>query len=314
MNIREATIPVGKTRSGKPLKSFAGVTIHNTGNHDAGADANANARYLYNNAATNIAGFHYVVDEKEAVCTIPENEIAEHSGRRAGNDTTVSIEICDNQDGNILIATEIAAQLAAEILLRHGQTKAIWKENLFQHNDWSGKNCPEDIRAGKPYDWDTFISRVNAWMSEEAPPAREAAPAEGLQVGRLLSYKCTVKSTLNFRPGPSTSGKPLGVFRAGEVLTVMFVCGDWVQVYAQGKVGYVAKDYVTFNKPLGGDDVRALQEALKASGSNPGTVDGIFGQKTAAAVTDTQEKKGLSVDGVAGKQTTTALGGTWTGK
>ena len=188
MNIRNAVIPKGVTRRGRPLKSFAGVTIHNTGNHDAGADADANARYLYNNASSNIAGFHYVVDKDEIICTIPENEIVEHSGTRAGNDTTVSIEICDNRDGNILAATENAAQLAADILKRHGKNQSVWKTNLFQHNDWSGKNCPEDIRAGNPYGWDTFVSKVNAWMnaSTEPPVVTDAPPT--FHISKILKY------------------------------------------------------------------------------------------------------------------------------
>ena len=188
MNIRNAIIPIGVTRRGRPLKSFSGVTIHNTGNHDAGANADANARYLYSNASTNIAGFHYVVDKDEIVCTIPENEIVEHSGTRTGNDTTVSIEICDNRDGNILAATENGAQLAADILKRHGMTQAVWKTNLFQHNDWSGKDCPEDIRAGNPYHWDAFVSKVNAWMNASTQPPVVTDSPPTFHISKVLKY------------------------------------------------------------------------------------------------------------------------------
>jgi len=63
-----------------------------------------------------------------------------------------------------------------------------------------------------------------------------------------------------------------------------------------------------------GDDVRRLQYLLnrKLSPSPRLTVDGIFGNKTAAAVRRFQKLKELEVDGVAGKNTWRALGVSWT--
>lgn len=55
-----------------------------------------------------------------------------------------------------------------------------------------------------------------------------------------------------------------------------------------------------------GDDVRRLQESLNQQGYNL-AVDGIFGSNTQAAVRDYQSKNGLTVDGIAGNQTMTAL-------
>lgn len=63
-----------------------------------------------------------------------------------------------------------------------------------------------------------------------------------------------------------------------------------------------------------GADVLAVQKALKAAGFNPGALDGIFGKQTQAAVKAFQKAKKLTVDGIVGKQTCTALGGRWTGK
>lgn len=33
-------------------------------------------------------------------------------------------------------------------------------DHLFQHNHWTGKDCPYDIRRNNPYDWNTFVSKV----------------------------------------------------------------------------------------------------------------------------------------------------------
>ena len=190
MNIRLALIPIGVTRKGTMLGSFTGVTIHNAGNRDAGANADAIARDLYNNAANNITGFHYAVDGVEIVCAIPETEVAEHCGTRKGNDATVSIEICCNADGDGLAATELGAKLAADILKRHGHKKAVWKGNLFQHNDWSGKDCPEDLRRGEPYGWDTFVEKVNTWMSAAAEPTTVSETAyTAFYIAKMLWYE-----------------------------------------------------------------------------------------------------------------------------
>ena len=57
-----------------------------------------------------------------------------------------------------------------------------------------------------------------------------------------------------------------------------------------------------------GREVAALQDKLKAAGFNPGTIDGIFGGGTEAAVLAFQRSAGLLADGIAGPRTVGALG------
>ncbi|MBD1807081.1 peptidoglycan-binding protein [Microcoleus sp. FACHB-SPT15] len=54
--------------------------------------------------------------------------------------------------------------------------------------------------------------------------------------------------------------------------------------------------------------VRQLQQRLRREGYNPGAIDGIFGRDTQRAVQEFQRANGLYVDGVAGRETLTALG------
>lgn len=62
-----------------------------------------------------------------------------------------------------------------------------------------------------------------------------------------------------------------------------------------------------------GQKVRTLQTKLNNWGYNAGTVDGIFGSNTLAAVKRFQANNGLTVDGIVGAKTAAALGMTLSG-
>ena len=57
-----------------------------------------------------------------------------------------------------------------------------------------------------------------------------------------------------------------------------------------------------------GDEVRQIQTKLKNWGYYSGSVDGIYGSATLAAVKSFQKKNGLTVDGIAGTKTLQAMG------
>lgn len=61
--------------------------------------------------------------------------------------------------------------------------------------------------------------------------------------------------------------------------------------------------YPTLHYGAVSEEVRKLQEKLNSAGNYALTVDGIYGEKTKAAVTDYQKKNGLSPDGIAGEIT-----------
>lgn len=58
-----------------------------------------------------------------------------------------------------------------------------------------------------------------------------------------------------------------------------------------------------------GDNVIALQTALQQAGYDTGEIDGDYGTLTSQAVAAFQTAEGLSVDGIAGPETLTALAG-----
>lgn len=57
-----------------------------------------------------------------------------------------------------------------------------------------------------------------------------------------------------------------------------------------------------------GEEVKTIQDKLKRWGYYSGSVDGIYGSQTVSAVKKFQQKNGLSVDGIAGPKTLTAMG------
>jgi len=57
-----------------------------------------------------------------------------------------------------------------------------------------------------------------------------------------------------------------------------------------------------------GQEVKTIQEKLKRWGYYNGSVDGIYGSQTVAAVKRFQQKNGLTVDGIAGTQTLKSMG------
>ncbi len=73
--------------------------------------------------------------------------------------------------------------------------------------------------------------------------------------------------------------------------------------------GVTVNGYTTLREGDTGDAVKALQRALKNRGYYSGSIDGVYGSSTVAAVTAFQQRNGLRVDGAAGPSTQTALYG-----
>lgn len=172
VNIIQKIVPQGRKTRPAYSNPCRFITIHNTGNSSAGANAKSHANYLFN--LDSAISWHYTVDDKEIYQHIPDNETAWHAGdgtNGTGNRQSIGIEICMNSDGELLKATDNATELTAYLMKKHG----IPLENVKQHNFWSGKNCPSEIRAGRPYGWDTFLRKVESFMSENKIETAEQA-------------------------------------------------------------------------------------------------------------------------------------------
>ena len=71
-----------------------------------------------------------------------------------GNNNSIGIEMCVNVSSDMYDTLQRTAQLVADILIRNN----LDLSRVKMHNTWSGKNCPQVLRAGS-YWWD-FIEMV----------------------------------------------------------------------------------------------------------------------------------------------------------
>lgn len=140
------------------------LTIHQTGN----TSERANAMAHHNLQARSGVGYgwHWQVDDEMAIQTHDHAFKIWHAGdgRGKGNTESISIEICVNSDGNYKKSVENGAKLAAMIL----KEENIDINNMVQHNYWSGKDCPHEIRYGKDgITWTDFVNKVKNYLEDD---------------------------------------------------------------------------------------------------------------------------------------------------
>lgn len=161
------------------------VTVHDTANTDAGANAKAHAGYLKGAAAAAIpASWHFTVDDKVIYQHLPPTENGWHAGdgtNGTGNRQSIGIEICENRDGNRVKAEANAAWLAAK-LIREVKTLRPFPACMKQHYDWSKKNCPAQIRVRKN-GWTNFLKQVENYLKPAQKPAIPDGGLYRVQVG-----------------------------------------------------------------------------------------------------------------------------------
>ncbi len=167
MNIIKEYIPQGRVNKSQLKMNPDYITIHDTGNKSKGADAKCHASFLKN--TNKEVSWHFTVDNKNIYQHLPTYEVGWHAGdgNGKGNKKSVGIEICMNSDGDRYLAEQNAIELVAYLMGEYD----IPIQNAVQHNHWSGKNCPQVIRA-RGNGWKDFIQEVKnelllqSWQQE----------------------------------------------------------------------------------------------------------------------------------------------------
>lgn len=155
------------------------ITIHETGNTKKGAGAQAHANLQTKGFS---ASWHWQVDDQIAIQSYPHTAQCWHAGdgRGTGNLQSIAIEICVNEESDFQMAVANAATLTKTIMKEEG----IPQTRVVQHHYWSGKNCPQQLRAGKSgVSWRAFQEQLTERLAIVAGDLRFGS--RGLAVERL---------------------------------------------------------------------------------------------------------------------------------
>lgn len=162
LNLSTELIPLHMRNRQGTIISPKFITVHNTSNTTAGADAAAHSKfvrtkgYYIHNGRKIWVSWHYTVDDKEVIKQLPINEKAFHAGGTANN-KSIAIETCMHSGINQEVANDRLARLVA--LLRYDLS--LSRSQIKTHKDWTGKNCPILLLA----EWDNFLDRVDNYVA-----------------------------------------------------------------------------------------------------------------------------------------------------
>ena len=214
------------------------LTIHQTGN----TSPRANAKAHHNLQARSGVGYgwHWQVDDEFAIQTHDHDFKIWNAGdgRGKGNTESISIEICVNSDGDYNQAVENGAKLAALIL----KEENIDISKMVQHNYWSGKDCPHEIRAGKNgITWADFVNKVKNYLEDDEEVKEEYM--EQIQERYMINGNYSIDSL----PWWCDDKKNVGttVDYQGYVVTVSRKWGNyWYSQYLGGWIDHRAFEEV----------------------------------------------------------------------
>lgn len=312
------------TRPGTRLNPV-GVTIHETANTNKGAGADAHARLQYNGNSRQ-ASWHYQVDSKRIIQSIPDNEVAYAAGSKSNN-SHIQIEICVNSDDNYTLAVRNAQYLVNLLIDKYAGIK---KGNVVQHNYWTGKDCPHFMRSGnRGITWSTFISGISAIG---IPPSQYEGnkPISGVVVGDYVRVLPLVSRYATGELVPNwVKGQTYKVTRVEPTRILVDKINSWFKLQdlehnpptgvGNTNVPQPKPPVTTVSTPVlrfgdSGTAVTQLQRDLvkvyfypNKNKANKG-VDGMFGRETQDAVKRFQSVyTPKEVDGIFGPKTRKAL-------
>lgn len=243
------------------------IVIHETDNWSKGAGAATHAN-LQSNGNSRVAGWHYEVDDSEAVQSFPHTARVFHAGNPNGNRNGIGIEMCVNSDNDYIQTVKNTAELVRMIM----EQENIPITNVVQHNHFSGKHCPRFLREGrKGINWNDFINLVKGVKPKVEVKGKVSNPSAAKK-----KYSVTSDGYV----GPET-------VRALQSYFGLVVDGEmWGQVRNQSTLAFNQKAvrYGSGGSPV----VRALQKKIGT------TVDGYWGANTTRAL---QRYLGTPVDG-----------------
>ncbi len=143
--------------SGISSSQHVGSTWHDTGNPDSSADSDY--RWAANNRPGGVPGsYNGIFDARKLIITQRFDELVGHAANHTGNVTSYAFEQAfGSAGGGYEESLKVGAAIHGGIMATNGWSVAT---SLKQHNYWSGKNCPGQIR--NKGDWPRVVAMVEA--------------------------------------------------------------------------------------------------------------------------------------------------------
>lgn len=277
------------SRPGIKNSGIKGLIMHYTANNGGTA---RNHKSYFNNLNGVYASAHLFVDDEEAICIIPLNEVAYHANDIQkyvngqpyyplrsiignANYSTIGIEMCLDRNGKITEKTfQNTVKAVKELIAKYPN---ITRNKIWRHYDVTGKNCPAPWVA-KPSELERFKDAVFGKTSGSNSAAKPSTPSVKPSANKIAEDGMF---------GPSTANKAMkyeGITPDGEI--------SHQYRQACNKNLYAAQ----FDNTLKGSTlIRTWQKRLKAKGLYKGAIDGLCGTEMIKAM---QRALKTTVDGV----------------
>ena len=155
-----------------------------------------------------------------------------------GKNTSIGIEICQFTYANRQLKTYKNAIELVKILLKYHNFTI---DKVVQHNKWSGKDCPQLLRANKfGYNWNWFINQCKNNVAQ--------TPVTEFKNGDYTGKKARVTaSVLNIRYDRGTQYNIIGKLNKGDIVKLNYCLNDWISIegYKGNKgLGYINTNYI----------------------------------------------------------------------
>ena len=295
------------------------LVIHYTSN-DGDSDE-ANGKYFANNVVK--ASSHYFVDDNSVTQSVPDDYVAYAVGGKCQsnhhpmykvitNTNSISIEMCDNhKDGKVEITNQTLENVYAfsRLLMKKYN---ITIDRVYRHYDVNGKLCPNCNGLLEDAIWQNFKNNiVNSTIGNLGTSTVNTVPAPAVNPNKDSIVSRGQQHSINFTGhsiavdgvrGPKTQANIARCFQHAINL-------DYKESLAvDGAFGTKSKEALGKHYVKNGEKqylVTAVEIALMCRGYDVGGVEcpGQFGSGLEAAVKQFQADRGLTVDGIAGRNT-----------
>ncbi|HEY0070826.1 MAG TPA: N-acetylmuramoyl-L-alanine amidase [Chloroflexia bacterium] len=146
------------------------ISIHQTGNTNAGADARAHRKFVADGGGKDLASYTMTNDDKRVILVLRLDWASNHAGNVEGNFTSGAIESCVNSDRDPDKTYDNTAKAVAAWLTIWGLPLSV----VVQHNYWfrpgkepPHKDCPFQLRRKG---WNEVLLDIDKYRTQLLNP------------------------------------------------------------------------------------------------------------------------------------------------